>query len=355
MRRAPMNELRWTVGVLAAAVLCACPAPSSDGGDAGPGAGAGGTGGAAGAGGVAGTGGAADAGDPVGEGCDEYRRALCDYYFGCPIAVRYGFPGGFPYTSAQDCYQKHLSDCREQFSQPSYSFTKAHLTACAASVRADVCRGEFSGACFARGLRGSKTDGANCRSGYECASATCSRGAGSGCGTCVPEATVGTTCVNGSQCGNAAQDLLCDNGACARVTLGAAGATCGSDTQQCAAGLLCSAGQCTGSSGLADVGATCSSAQRCKLGLECVDTLCAAYATYTDAEDCLAIGGVNKACPVGKQCVQQPSGEGRCQTPTVVGLGASCNALAGRICAAPYDCRGVTPTCEVVPAPTACN
>ncbi len=360
MGPAAMTDSKAWVIAFCAVALLACPAPTGTDPDAGSGglggSGAAGTGGSAGGtGGAAGAGGGmADAGSPIEQGCAEFRRALCDYYFRCPVAARFGFQHAFPFLTVADCYEDVEADCEERYGRPGMQYTRAHFATCAAKVRADACRPDFTATCTVPGLRGTKADGSNCATGTECTSGSCSR-AGSSCGTCVAEATVGRACVNESQCGNAAGDLTCVNQACARITFGMAGATCGTDTEQCADGLLCSAGQCANNTSLADVGATCSSAQRCKLGLECVNSTCVALAAFADAEDCADVAVTHKGCPAGKVCAPRAGGSGyQCQTPTLVDAGVACNLGQGVVCEAPYDCRGLTPRCEEPLPPLMC-
>jgi hypothetical protein len=249
---------------------------------------------------------------------------------------------------------RYIASCESTYGLPGIGTTANDLEACAAAERGGIC-GAVPAPKACEPLTGTRAVGAPCNEAAQCAAGDCAFSDGGNCGVCVATTPLGQPCTR-SGASHCAGDSICTAASeggtvCVAVTLGDAGAGCGTEFAVCEPGLYCddttmscavpatvdepcSQGTacmtpliCVGAPSGAcqqpgEAGASCQSTADCEPGLGCSGGQCVVLVWAMPGQSCSALApclvGDLGACPVSSSTSQ-----GTC--PAIIADGQPCD------------------------------
>jgi hypothetical protein len=269
------------------------------------------------------------------------------------------------YGGASTCQARQKEACLERLGAAGTGNTPNAVELCVSQVPSASCSDFDSGSipeCQAK--VGSRSDGAPCTFGGQCASANCAIVTGTTCGSCTAPNQAGDSCATTS----CSQGLFCVTATHQCQPRGIAGSSCDAD-HPCGAGLSCvtPSGMASGSCEAAgtSAGVLCDSKRQAAPGCDPNAALycdpstktCLAVSFATAGEPCGSVNQVIVACTNASTCFgAQGQTLGTCIADAVDG--ASCDTQAGPACLPPANCvtggSNVTSGMCRLPDPTAC-
>jgi hypothetical protein len=192
--------------------------------------------------------------------CNNLASAACDFYEACSpsfVDVSYG--------DRATCHERLAARCTLWPGQAGSKTTLDDIEACAAGYRTSSCDLLLGGrAPHVCRIAGNRSEGAECASDMQCASAFCAYRSEGRCGACATPLKSGDACAPGD--GLCEAGLYCaEDARCTKYAV--EGGPCGPDAR-CGLGLWCDAGKCAATLG---EGAPCADPEACDLlrGLFC--------------------------------------------------------------------------------------
>ena len=282
------------------------------------------------------------------DACQQVAVARCDRLASCSMAdLERRWP------DAATCVAREAAACVTAQAAPQTAATPASVVACATALDSSTCDSMFAvappAACLPQ--TGPLADGAACSYPAQCASAYCTAGNTTLCGTCAAAPVAGASCAT-SGCGPTMSCVKATMQCQAPVAVGGAcskASPC-EETLACVGATQTTTGTCMAE--VATAGAACDPAR--KTGPDCSNTaglacdtatkLCVALPLVAAGQPCGLVGTVETRCLAGATCVIATGATiGTCVAPAADG--AACDDTVGPECLAPARC--VSGTCQL--------